>query len=188
LVETTVEGETLIQGCMQPGREGDPGNPNSLTLARDGTLYGTTYGQNQEGTGAGHGGVFSLTPPSAPGGEWTYAFLRDFFPDHPDTLLILRDGNLYGALSSGNYAESGGAVFKLKPPFAPGGEWTTVILHEFGNDQIAHQLVDPLAGWHILRHHCGHLYYFGHRDRIQPQAGIGRPRRANGMLLRCTGL
>jgi hypothetical protein len=59
---------------MQPGREGDPGNPNSLTLARDGTLYG----QNQEGTGGGHGGVFSLTPPSAPGGEWTYAFLRDF--------------------------------------------------------------------------------------------------------------
>ena len=47
----------------------------------------------------------------------------------------MRDGNLYGALSSGNYAESGGAVFELKPPSAPGGEWTTVILHEFGNDQ-----------------------------------------------------
>jgi hypothetical protein len=42
---------------------GQGATPNSLTLADDGTLYGTTYGTNEFGNGPGT--AFSLTPPAS---------------------------------------------------------------------------------------------------------------------------
>ena len=112
---TTLYKLAIGQGCT----------PKDLTLASDGTLYGTTYGTNEFGNGAGT--VFSLTPPASPGDDWTYTMLKDFGPFHPNTPLIVRDGKVYGAVDS----TDGGAVFELTPPSAPGGEWTTTYLHIF---------------------------------------------------------
>ena len=120
-----------------PG-EGTTGNPIALTVATDGVLYGAASGRLGE-AGAANGGVFRLTPPPATGGSWTYALLADFGAQHqhPDVPLVLRDGKLYGALAlaSGTAPPSGGALFEMQPPLAPGGAWTTTYLHGFGDGQ-----------------------------------------------------
>lgn len=107
------------------------GNPNSLTVASNGTIYGTTYGYDLVG-GAGMGSVFELAPPASPGGVWTYTVLQEFGGYHPDSPLILRSGNIYGAIATGL---QNGDVFQMKPPPLPGGAWTTTYLHQFTNGQ-----------------------------------------------------
>lgn len=121
--------ETVLHNFGYGG--GYAGNPNSLTLASDGTLYGTAYGASLTG-GAGRSAVFALTPPASPGSNWSYTVLRDFGGDHPDSPLILRNGKLYGAVA----APTGGVVFELQPPTALGGTWITTYLHEFTNGQV----------------------------------------------------
>src|SRR5580658_96706 len=112
--------------------DGQAAAPNSLTVAGNGTLYGTTYGTNffNRGTGV----VFDLTPPTSPGGHWVYTVLENFGPGgiHPDSPLILRNGNLYGAISS----SAGGVLFELQPPVSAGGAWTTTYLRNFRNGQM----------------------------------------------------
>jgi hypothetical protein len=107
-------------------------NPNTLTVASDGTIYGTTSGTVPEWY-FGAGAAFSLTPPQSPGQEWTYTLLEDFGGKHPYTPLVLYKGNLYGALLSPN--SDNGAVFELQPPTAPGGAWTPTYLHHFTGGQ-----------------------------------------------------
>jgi len=124
--------ETLLYRFQSGGD--DAGNPNSLTLAGDGTLYGTTYGFDLDGD-IGRGTVFQLTPPPSPGGHWSYTALRDFEDFHPDVPLILRNGNLYGAFESNYGSAYGGAVFELQPPSTPGGKWTLTYLHQFTGGQ-----------------------------------------------------
>jgi len=108
--------------------------PTYLTLASDGTLYGVTWGSNF-GYGGGRATVFQLTPPTSAGGSWTFTLLRDFgaqFGINLNSPLLLRDGNLYGTVTSA----TGGQVFELQPPAITGGAWTLVHLHQFTGNQL----------------------------------------------------
>ena len=109
-------------------------------LGEHGVLYATTTKGGPNVCSQGNcGTVFSLTPPSSPGGAWTesilYAFRALDDGDYPSgTLSIGHDGSLYGTTLLGG--ESGfGTAFRLAPPSSPDGEWTETILHSFGGGQ-----------------------------------------------------
>lgn len=123
----------IVLHSFEPGGASDPVTP---TLARDGTIYGVTYG-TVAGWYSGKSLAYSLTPPTAPGQEWTYMALRPFLAGQANSQLVLHNGNLYGTLST----IEGGAVFEMQPPAAPGGDWTTVYLHQFTNGQVPTQLI-----------------------------------------------
>ncbi|HVM47820.1 MAG TPA: choice-of-anchor tandem repeat GloVer-containing protein [Candidatus Acidoferrum sp.] len=110
------------------------GYPNSLIMARDGTLYGTTYGSSIYGGGVGT--VFQLTPPGSAGGAWTYSMVKNFGGNHPNLPLILRDGRLFGTIATGQ----GGAVFELTPS-SPGSPWNVTFPHNFTNAQVPDALL-----------------------------------------------
>jgi hypothetical protein len=81
------------------------------------------------------GSVFQLTPASTPGAPWTKTILKSFGYDYncgPDSPLILRGGNLYGAACQ----SGGGVVFELQPPSAGSSGWTYTALHTFTNGQV----------------------------------------------------
>jgi len=112
--------------------EAATGIPNSVTGGGGGVLYGTTslYPCSSTGSSNCGGAVFSLTPPSAPVGQWTESTLCNF-PGGSDGgnpnpgLAVGSDGLLYGTTQSfGNAAA--GTVFALKvaipqPSINPGG-------------------------------------------------------------------
>ena len=128
-----------------------------VVAGSNGVLYGTTeYG----GTGTcnaytqppGCGVVFSLTPPSSPGGAWTETTLHSFNPGsgtcypgigcsgysdgfYPTTGAVIGSGGiLYGTTGSGG-TMNGGTAFSLTPPAgAPSGSgaWTEAVLYDFG--------------------------------------------------------
>jgi uncharacterized repeat protein (TIGR03803 family) len=117
----------------------DGGYPNApVVIGSGGVLYGTTtYGGAQ-----GLGTVFSLTPPSSPGGSWTETVLHNFGGTGDGTepiagLVIGGDGTLYGTtFNGGNASSNAGAVFSVTPPAMAGGHWTEKVLYRFsgGND------------------------------------------------------
>jgi len=100
-------------------------------------LYGTTkFGGIP--TDGGYGVVFSLTPPSAPGGAWTETVLHTF--DHDRTgayptmgVVTGKGGVLYGATEYGGLSACGtcGIVFSLTPPQPPSTAWVQRILYSF---------------------------------------------------------
>jgi hypothetical protein len=142
------------------------GNPNSLTVASDGTIYGTTYGWDQDGIGTGFGAAFQLTPPASPGGAWTYTNLTTPNPNrHFVTPLVLANGHLYGAYGTGREGASGGAVFELTPPAAPSGAWTMTTLHTFTDGQL------PIANLLVGSH--GTVYGGAGAYPAPPQPAIG---------------
>jgi uncharacterized repeat protein (TIGR03803 family) len=123
-----------------------------LSIGSGGMLYGTTkVGGVGQGCANSCGTVFSLTPPSSPGGAWTEAVLHTF-PNYLNEstsprVALGRGGVLYGATSvGGSEANSAcdphgcGTVFSLTPPASPEGTWTETVLHSFmgspsqGND------------------------------------------------------
>jgi uncharacterized repeat protein (TIGR03803 family) len=103
---------------------GSEGSAPSGIVLSEGVIYGITiYG------GTFNDGIaFSLTPPLAPGGDWTEAMLASF--DGVSGLTLGSGGILYGATELGG-ASGGGSVFSLTPPAAPGGAWTQTVLHSF---------------------------------------------------------
>lgn len=111
---------------------GDGINPNSGLLLVRGKLYGTT---SVGGAGAGRGTVFVLSPPAAPGDEWTETILHSFAEDG-DAAFPLGElkadahGNLYGNTLQGG-ANNVGAVYRLAPPVRPGQPWTESVIHSF---------------------------------------------------------
>jgi uncharacterized repeat protein (TIGR03803 family) len=109
-------------------------------VGTDKVLYGTSF---DGGTGTacrnGCGTVYSLTPPTIPGGAWTEAVLYNFAGaddgQAPTGVVIGPDKVLYGTTSNGGSGTSCydgcGTVFSLTPPADPGGPWTEKILHDF---------------------------------------------------------
>ncbi len=92
---------------FQGGNDGaNPQGP--LVSGGNGMLYGTTQ---QGGTGCcftdgGCGTVFSLAPPTAPGGSWTETVLYRFTGGGDGSLpesgvLLGKDGALYGTAANG---------------------------------------------------------------------------------------
>ena len=122
------------------------GGISALAIGSGGVLYGTTpYG----GTASvplcqfppvGCGTVFSLTPPTSPGGAWTEATIYNFTGGNdgafPAGVVVGTGGVLYGMASNAG-PSSAGVVFALTPPAgaqaASGGAWTESVLYPGGS-------------------------------------------------------
>ncbi len=128
--QTTPVQITLHQ--FTPAAPAKGGNPYAgVTIGEGGVLYGTT----SIGGSAGFGTVFSLSPPTTPGGEWRETVLHNFagFPtdgQNPGGLVISPHGVLYGATYSGGSSNLG-TVFALTPPVDPNTSWIETVLHNF---------------------------------------------------------
>jgi uncharacterized repeat protein (TIGR03803 family) len=102
----------------------DGSYPNaSLAIDTHGVLYGTTaYGATRFGGYCdalhGCGSVFSLTPPSQPGGTWVatvlYTFIGGSGGGQPLGVIVGPNGVLYGATYGGG-VNGFGTVFSLAP-------------------------------------------------------------------------
>jgi len=130
---TTPDGawtETVVHQFGENGTVVD--NPIGLTVAANGTIYGTAYGYDPP-LGSGYSTIFRLTPPAAPGGQWAYANLTTpTKTEHFNTPVTLANGRLYGGISTG----TGGSIFELQPPSIDGGTWTMTTLYTFTDGQI----------------------------------------------------
>ena len=113
---------------------GGNGQPNGVTVGKNGRLYGATYagGANSCGT-YGCGTVYELTPTS--GATWNKTVLHNFNGTdgaQPDANLVFEsNGALYGTTEAGGSANNGGTVFELAPPTTPGGAWTETVPYSF---------------------------------------------------------
>jgi uncharacterized repeat protein (TIGR03803 family) len=131
------------------GGSGDGAVPQAgLLAASNGTLYGTTY----SGGVANMGVVFSLVPPSAPGGTWTenilYTFQGGTDGANPWAALVMnKQGALFGTTYMGGTPNMG-TVFELAPPSASGGAWTETLLYTFqgGNHDGAYPQAKVVFG------------------------------------------
>jgi hypothetical protein len=121
LTPPSAPGGTWANTVLYNFQHGDGNSPNTLLVAPDGKLYGTTLGI---GSADGDAAVFELAPPTAPGGTWTFSVLRNFGLRELPWPLTLFSGRLFGMVS-------GYPIFELKPPSAPGGPWTTTYVHNF---------------------------------------------------------
>jgi hypothetical protein len=106
--------------------------PNSLVIDQSGNLYGTSL----EGGKYHYGTVFQLTPPSQPGGAWTFNDLHDFIGGANDGALpvgltIGQNGWLYGLTEDGGTNDSG-TVFQIQPPIQ-GKVWKVSVLYSFSS-------------------------------------------------------
>jgi len=135
--------ETLLLSFDGAGGGSQP--LTGVIIGDNGTLYGTTSAGGQSAAGI----VFSLTPPSAPGGAWTEKILYNFSGDadggEPNygPLLAGTGGVLFGVTSAGGaYGE--GVVFSLSPPMTPGSVWTETVLWSFGSS--ATDGTNPMGG------------------------------------------
>ena len=122
------------------GGTGD-GTYSHAGLVRDrwGNLYGTTLWGGYEGNPdcgeIGCGTVFEVSPPAAPGRDWTervihfFGVAEDGF--NPEGGLALGvNGVLYGTTYSGGRTV-GGTAFQLTAPREPRDAWTETIIHNF---------------------------------------------------------
>lgn len=100
-------------------------------IGSNGTLYGATY----VGGAYGHGAVYEVQPPAAPGGAWTESVIYSFTAAGSSSkttsnLVMGSNGEIYVAAFGGG-AFGGGALLELLPPAAPGGAWTGTLLYSF---------------------------------------------------------
>lgn len=137
--------ESLIYSFKGPSA-GDARSPYSgAVIGGDGSLYGTTYyggtGKNCAADSLGCGAVYQLSPPSAPGREWTEAVLYSFGSYAGDGyapwggLVLGANGSLYGTTQFGGIDSATtngyGVVFEMTPPASPSGAWTESVIYSF---------------------------------------------------------
>jgi uncharacterized repeat protein (TIGR03803 family) len=144
----TVWTETLLHSFDPDASDGSAPYA-SVVLAKNGNLYGTTYG----GGLYGYGTAFELTLSA---GTWTETVLRSFGNgkdgQNPKASLILdASGDLYGTtLAGGAYP---GMVFELTPPAAGKEVWGEKVIHNFSSTK---QSYEPRAG--LIFDTLGNLY------------------------------
>jgi len=111
------------------GPPSDGANPTGLVLGSEGVLYGATFST-----------IFSLRPPTSPGGVWTETTLYNFTGGSdgllPVGLVVGNGGVLYGFTAEGgnqaNTCSDGcGTLFSVAPPSSPGDPWTKTTLFNF---------------------------------------------------------
>jgi uncharacterized repeat protein (TIGR03803 family) len=105
--------------------QGSPSNdgatPTGAIFDSTGALYGSTqYGGTNANCGVvGCGTIFKLSPPSAPGGDWTeqvlYSFLWGTDGAYADTQLLLLGTTFYGETADGGGRANAGTVFSFTP-------------------------------------------------------------------------
>jgi hypothetical protein len=103
---------------------------SNLTIGRNGVLYGTESGNY----GSSHGLVFAVTPPHGKAG-WTGQIIWTFTGgndgDLPlDSVLVDRNGAVYGTAEIGG-SGAGGTVYKLTKPPRGQTAWTETTLWSF---------------------------------------------------------
>ena len=109
----------------------DGGEPyKGVTLARDGSLYGTAVTGGSGSCEGGCGVVYKLTNS---GGTWTQAVIHAFSGADDGSgpgarVTVDRNGNVYGMTPTGG-AHGLGTIYKLSP--TQGGNWTFGVLHTF---------------------------------------------------------
>ena len=106
----------------------------TLVIDRAGNLFGTT----SQGGVTDSGLAFELSPPRAPGGQWTETILYAFHQYDGlwpfGSLVFDAHGNLFGGTEAGG-SYSRGAIFELSPPTKHGGSWSENVIHSFtGSD------------------------------------------------------
>jgi uncharacterized repeat protein (TIGR03803 family) len=108
-------------------------DPAAIAIGKNGVISGSTY-FGGTGCATGCGTLFTLTPPSAPGGAWTeeviYRFAGGSDGSWPNAIALDRSGVIYGTTLRGT-SLTNGTVFGLTPPASPHGAWTKSLLHTF---------------------------------------------------------
>jgi hypothetical protein len=118
--------------CAPDGTGPDSG----LAIDANGAIYGTTQlGGTSTACSEGCGTVFSLAPPSSPGGDWTETVLWSFGGAgggfSPRAGVVLGAGGvLYGVTQAGGTGGDG-IAFALTPPEGAGGAWAETVLYSF---------------------------------------------------------
>ncbi|HTA23339.1 MAG TPA: choice-of-anchor tandem repeat GloVer-containing protein [Terriglobales bacterium] len=143
--------ETILYAFADPMDGADPSS--ALVSDSAGNLYGVTFHG-----GANDGGfAFELSPPSLPGGSWTYTVVYAFCQvggmqcldgRNPAGLTFDGHGNLFGTTEIGGLGHYG-VVYELSP--TSGGTWAETVLHNFNRN-----LGMPVAG--VTLDHAGNLY------------------------------
>ena len=119
--------ESVIHSFSQFGPAGC--NPTAgIAVSAASVLYGSA-------SACSIGSIFSLAPPSVPGGAWQMSLLRKFGTG--GTLALSPGGDLYGFTENAGTARA----FQLTPPALPNANWTEVVLHSFGEGP---------GGWDIV--------------------------------------
>jgi len=97
----------------------------SVAIGKNGVLYATSW----EGGSTFNleGDVFSVAPPTSPGGAWVTNAISDISNccgQYPESGVVIGAGGvLYGA--------SENSVYSVTSPVTAGGSWTTAMLHSF---------------------------------------------------------
>jgi uncharacterized repeat protein (TIGR03803 family) len=133
----------VFKGVARGESFGDGSGPIGVTVDSQGNLWGTTFygGYCQRFQGGGcFGAIFLLTPPAAPGGDWTEGVAYRFSnrDENPVSGVVVdKTGPLYGVTLGETYKFFGGVYtvissFSDSPPdgYAPTGG---VVLDSAGN-------------------------------------------------------